>query len=29
MQPSSWQKSFSEVDQQQRSLLPAHEKAKV
>jgi formate dehydrogenase major subunit len=29
MQPSSWQKSFSEFDQQQRSLLPAHEKAKV
>jgi len=29
MQPSSWQKSFSEFDQQQRSLLPAQEKAKV
>ena len=29
MQPSTWQKSFSEFDQQQRSLLPAHEKAKV
>jgi formate dehydrogenase major subunit len=29
MQPSSWQKRFSEFDQQQRSLLPAHEKAKV
>jgi formate dehydrogenase major subunit len=29
MQPSTWQKSFNEFDQQQRSLLPAHEKAKV
>ncbi len=29
MQPSSWQKSFTEFDRQQRSLLPAHEKAKV
>jgi formate dehydrogenase major subunit len=29
MQPSTWQKSFSEFDQQQRSLLPAQEKAKV
>jgi formate dehydrogenase major subunit len=25
MQPSSWQKSFSEFDRQQRSLLPAHD----
>jgi formate dehydrogenase major subunit len=29
MQPSTWQKSFSEFDQLQRSLLPAQEKAKV
>jgi formate dehydrogenase major subunit len=29
MQPSTWQKSFSEFDQQQRSLLPAQEKAKA
>ena len=29
MQPSTWQKSFTEFDQQQRSLLPTHEKAKV
>jgi len=29
MQPSTWQKGFSEFDQLQRSLLPAQEKAKV
>jgi formate dehydrogenase major subunit len=29
MQPSSWQKSFTEFDRQQRSLLPAQEKAKA
>jgi formate dehydrogenase major subunit len=29
MQPSTWQKSFSEFDRQQRSLLPAQEQAKA
>jgi formate dehydrogenase major subunit len=29
MQPSTWQKSFTEFDQQQRSLLPGQEAAKV
>jgi formate dehydrogenase major subunit len=29
MQPSTWQKSFTEFDRQQRSLLPAQEKAKA
>jgi hypothetical protein len=29
MQPSTWQRSFSEFDSQQRSLLPAKEPAKA
>jgi formate dehydrogenase major subunit len=29
MQPSTWQKSFTEFDRQQRSLLPTHEKVKA
>jgi formate dehydrogenase major subunit len=29
MQPSTWQKQFSEFDQQQRDLLPKHEKVKA